>query len=383
MNAIILAAGLSSRMFASGANKPKALLPIFEIPNIERTIQILHCYSIQEIIILVPHGNKMFDYLISKYNCKIINVAKDNKNTLDTIQCALSFINDTFIIEGDVVCTKNIFKKFSNSTYYTIKYPFPEIDDWHPVLNKNGNIVSFNIEMNKNLPAIFGISFWKNKDCNILKAHLKKIKKELSQNDENIFWDNYISYILDKISIKTYEISPFDACEMNNYNEYLYAQKTCNDIVQNIIYFFNNTYFCSNNNEMFKIIFSPNNRINIIWLKKLLNYYNEDLDIHKANYNDFFADNEYSFIIENEKNKSIAFFSLIKNSNHIFLRRLYIDDIYRRKHIGTQIIKYINIYCNSLFKPLRVNIYDNKICEFYSRLGFKTLYTTYQLENKL
>lgn len=381
MNAIILAAGLSSRMFASGANKPKALLPILGIPNIERTIQILHCYNIQEIIILVPHGSKMFDYLVPKYNCRIINVEKDNKNTLDSIQCALSFINDTFIIEGDVVCTKNIFRKFSNSTYYTMRYPFPEVDDWHPILNKDGNITSFNIEKN-NLPAIFGISFWKNKDCNILRYHLKKVKKELPQNDKNIFWDNYITDILDKIDIKTYEISSLDAYEMNDYNEYVYAQKICADVIRNVTCFFNDTFFYSNNSEIFQIKFSSNNNINMIWLKKLLNYYNENLDITKINYNDFFAYNEFSFIIKNEYHENVAYFSLIDNSSYIFLRRLYIDNAYRKKHIGTQIIKYIYLYCNTLSKPLRVNIYDNKVYEFYKQLGFKKIYTTYQLENE-
>ena len=42
MNAIILAAGKSYRMFQTGGNIHKALLPIQNIPNIERTILILH-----------------------------------------------------------------------------------------------------------------------------------------------------------------------------------------------------------------------------------------------------------------------------------------------------------------------------------------------------
>ena len=54
MNAIILAAGNSLRMYQTGANIHKALLPIQNIPNIERTILMLQFCNITEIIIAVP-----------------------------------------------------------------------------------------------------------------------------------------------------------------------------------------------------------------------------------------------------------------------------------------------------------------------------------------
>lgn len=49
MNAIILAGGKSSSMYATGATVHKALLPIMGIPNIERTIMMLHDYHISDI----------------------------------------------------------------------------------------------------------------------------------------------------------------------------------------------------------------------------------------------------------------------------------------------------------------------------------------------
>ena len=63
MNAIILAAGNSSRMYESGGKLPKGLLPILSIPNIERTILMLHMIDIYEIIIAVPCHSSQFDYL--------------------------------------------------------------------------------------------------------------------------------------------------------------------------------------------------------------------------------------------------------------------------------------------------------------------------------
>jgi L-glutamine-phosphate cytidylyltransferase len=63
MNAIILAGGKSSSMYATGATVHKALLPIMGIPNIERTIMMLHDYHISDIIIAVSILNHDFDYL--------------------------------------------------------------------------------------------------------------------------------------------------------------------------------------------------------------------------------------------------------------------------------------------------------------------------------
>ncbi len=198
MNAIILAAGNSLRMYQTGANIHKALLPIQNIPNIERTILMLQFCNITEIIIAVPYQCTLFDYLAEKYSCKIIYKKKECANTLHTINDLLTYIDDTFIIEGDVVLAKNIFDIFENSTYYVMKYPKPEIDDWHPVLNQDGNVSTFQISQ-ENTAAIFGISFWAHKDCPLLISHLKQKAAIYDIQDPDIFWDNHIIEILDRI----------------------------------------------------------------------------------------------------------------------------------------------------------------------------------------
>ena len=72
MNAIILAAGLGSRFQDITKNNHKALLPIGGIPNVERTIQYLHESEIKDITIVVGHMHHLFNYLIDKYQVKLI-----------------------------------------------------------------------------------------------------------------------------------------------------------------------------------------------------------------------------------------------------------------------------------------------------------------------
>jgi CTP:phosphocholine cytidylyltransferase-like protein/N-acetylglutamate synthase-like GNAT family acetyltransferase len=379
VNAIILAAGNSLRMYQTGANIHKALLPIQNIPNIERTILMLQFCNITEIIIAVPYQCTLFDYLAEKYSCKIIYKKKECANTLHTINDLLTYIDDTFIIEGDVVLAKNIFDIFENSTYYVMKYPKPEIDDWHPVLNQDGNISTFQISQ-ENTAAIFGISFWAHKDCPLLISHLKQKAAIYDIQDPDIFWDNNIIEILDRISVKTYEISADVACEMNTYEEYKFAQEICKSAIYGSL-FFDNVTLRTENDIHFKICHSTEKETNIYWLDQLFNYYGEELfkDSRYLAYEDFFSTNEQVFIIK-IGSLEVGFFSFVHEKKYILLRRLYVSSNRRNKHIGTQIVRYIQLYSKFNSKEFRVNVYDDDAEKFYNYLGFKLKFKTFGLE---
>lgn len=384
MNAIILAAGNSLRMYQSGGHIHKALLPIQGIPNIERTILMLRCLHINKIIIAVPYQCKLFDYLEEKYSCVIYHKDQHCLNTLHTLVGLLPYIDDTFIIEGDVVLAKNVFDIFEHSTYYVMKYPNPEIDDWHPILNKYGNISSFEIGPQKTI-AIFGISFWTHKDCSLLISHLRRQALLYAPEDPHIFWDDNITELLDKIQIKTYEISNMSACEMNTYKEYQLAEALCNVTANDSSLFFDSIIFHTfKENTYYKIINSVAKDKNICWLNQLLRHYGEIMDTKKnTTYEEFFASDEMCYIVVNSCHEEIAFISLVKQKEYILLRRLYVNSSYRNKYIGTQIIHYVQLYSLFTSTELRINVYDNKAENFYKHLGFNLKFKTYSIKPEL
>lgn len=381
MNAIILAAGNSLRMYQTGATIHKALLPIQNIPNIERTILMLHCFNITEIIIAVPYKCTFFDYLKRKYSCKIFHKRKECRNTLHTLAYLLPYINDTYIIEGDVVLAKNIFDNFDNSTYYIMQYSNPSIDDWHPILDQNKNISSFQISQEKSA-AIFGISFWARKDCPFLISYLQQKSLLYDMQNPDIFWDDDIIELSDTIAIKTHEISANVACEMNTYTEYQFAQTLCKTMVCNSCCFFDNVSLRTNRDDTcYRIFCSADKRKNIYWLNQLFCYYEEMLEsTENWNYEDFFAPNELVCILKIASSEEVAFFSFVQEKKYILLRRLYIDSNYRNRHIGTQIVRYIQLYSKCSSKELRVNVYDENAEKFYKHLGFQKKFKTYGVE---
>ncbi len=376
MNAIILAAGKSSRMYKSGANLPKGLLPILGIPNIERTILMLHMLDVYEIIIAVPFDSVYFDYLVEKYSCVIIHIPLENKNTLTSMNYLIDYIGDSFIIEGDVVCSKNIFKIFEHSTYYVMNYAHPECDEWNVITDSDNNILNFEIGTHLT-PAIFGISFWIQKDCFLLKEYLKAQLQNGHADEKDFFWDDNIIELLGKICLKTYEIAPNTACEMNTVSEYQYAINLCKEMLISPSIYFNNS-FIRKNNTNFQICSSNDEEHNLVWLGKLFAYYNEYLDFKGPSlYNYWFNPKEFVFIIKNNKNQEVAFFSLVTEKDFILLRRLFIDFPFRAMGLGKLIISCILLFSLSCNKNLRVNVYDKTAAEFYVYLGAEKLFSTY------
>ncbi len=377
MNAIILAAGKSSRMYKSGADLPKGLLPILGLPNIERNILMLHMIDIYEIIIAVPFDSVHFDYLAEKYSCTVIHIPPENKNTLTSMNYLIEYIGNSFIIEGDVVCSKNIFKIFEHSTYYVMRYPHPECDEWNVITDADDNILNFEIGTHLT-PAIFGISFWIQKDSYLLKDYLK-VQLQNSQAAENeFFWDDNIIELLGKICLKAYEISPTIACEMNTMSEYQYAANLCKEMIASPKIYFDNSYV-RKNNKIFQIYSSNDKKRNLIWLGKLLACYNEDLNFTKKNlYNYWYNLKEFVFVVKNDKNKEIAFFSLVIRKDFILLRRLFINSHFRAMGLGKKIISCILLFSLSCNKNLRVNVYDKTAEEFYAHLGAKKIFSTFQ-----
>lgn len=376
MNAIILAAGNSSRMYESGGSLPKGLLPILGIPNIERTILMLHMIDIYEIIIAVPFHSSEFDYLTEKYSCTIIHVPLENKNTLTSMNYLLEYIDDSFIIEGDVVCSKNIFRTFEYSTYYVMRYIHPECDEWNVITDSYDNIIRFEIGTHFT-PAIFGISFWSQKDCLLLKAHLRLQLQKGYANEADFFWDDNISELLGKICLKIYEIDSGTACEMNTMSEYQYAISLCKKMLMFPDIFFNNSYVRKVNTN-FLICSSNDKENNLKWLDKLFAYCNETLVFKEPYYYDYwFNPKEAVYIIKDNENKEVAFFSFIIEKKFILLRRLFIDSSFRAMGLGKDLLNYLQLFALSCNKELRVNVYDEIAADFYVHMGAEKLFSTY------
>lgn len=122
-NAIILAAGMSTRFVPLNFEKSKGLLEVNGEPLIERQINQLREKGIKEIIVVVGHMKEQFEYLVDKYN--VILAPTDDyaiKNNHASVYAARKYLKNSIITSSDLYFSDNIFQTYAYDAYYCTIY---------------------------------------------------------------------------------------------------------------------------------------------------------------------------------------------------------------------------------------------------------------------
>ena len=150
MKAIILAGGRGKRLRPITDKIPKPLIPINNVPLIERTIKYLKKYGINEIIISSGYkSNQIEKFLKQKKNfsCKIIfSIEKSPLGTGGAIKKALKHVDEEsfIVLNGDIVTNidlRKILKKPNTIASNELKTKFGTMQI------KNNKILRFNEKM--------------------------------------------------------------------------------------------------------------------------------------------------------------------------------------------------------------------------------------------
>lgn len=118
-NAIILAAGMSTRFIPFNYEKPKGLLEVKGEVLIERQIRQLREKGIKEIIIVVGHMKEQFEYLIEKYGVNLVETDDYAiKNNHASVYAAREYLKNSIITSSDLYFSNNIFQSYAYDAYY-------------------------------------------------------------------------------------------------------------------------------------------------------------------------------------------------------------------------------------------------------------------------
>jgi CTP:phosphocholine cytidylyltransferase-like protein/thiamine kinase-like enzyme len=142
-NALILAAGTSSRLAPLSYDKPKALLLVKGEVMIERQIRQLQEAGIRDITIVAGYMKEKFFYLEKKFQVKIvINDEYHLKNNTSSIIRVKDRLKNTYIVYSDLYFTKNVFKSHVYASYYPSKMQYGYSHDYAYTTDRNGRITS-------------------------------------------------------------------------------------------------------------------------------------------------------------------------------------------------------------------------------------------------
>ncbi len=192
-NAIIMAAGVSSRFVPLSYDLPKALLKVKGEVLIERQIRQLKEAGISDIIVVVGYKKEMLFYLEEKYGVKIIvNPSFLEKNNIETIRLASVYIGNSYICCSDQYFDENPFSDYVYDSYYNCDYSSAKKKASYVSRDKNGFITDVKRKYGKGA-YLYGEAYW---DKEFAKAFLKLIQKHYEIGDydskywESLYYDN-------------------------------------------------------------------------------------------------------------------------------------------------------------------------------------------------
>lgn len=145
-NAVILAAGLSSRFAPISYEKPKGLLKVRGEVLIERQIEQLKAAGIDDITVVVGYKKEYFFYLRNKYDVEIVNndeyASRNNNGSLWRVRNKLG---NTYVCSSDDYFTENPFEAYVWKAYYSAQYAEGATKEWCITTGANNRITKVTV----------------------------------------------------------------------------------------------------------------------------------------------------------------------------------------------------------------------------------------------
>lgn len=159
-NAIIMAAGTSSRFAPLSFERPKSLFPVRGEILIERQIKQLKEAGINDIIVVTGYMKESFEYLKNKYGVHLVNNDEyPNRNNNGSIYAARKYLRNSYVCSSDNYFIKNPFENKVDESYYAAVYVDGPTDEWCLATDDEGYIQSATVG-GKNSWYMLGHTFW-------------------------------------------------------------------------------------------------------------------------------------------------------------------------------------------------------------------------------
>ena len=237
-NAVILAAGASTRFIPLSLEQPKGLFEVKGEKLIERQIQQLQEAGIKNITVVIGYKKEMFYYMEDKYGVKfIINDAFNIKNNIESLYLAKEELKNTYVCVSDSYFVENPFHQFEYRTFNAGISVKKEKDEIYVDTDSDGKIIAMEKGRSQG-QILLGHAFWK-KDFSDAFIALAEADREVGKYN-NEFWERLVKDYLNELPpmyFKEYTASSifeFDYFEELREFDVQYLGYTHSEIIRNI-----------------------------------------------------------------------------------------------------------------------------------------------------
>lgn len=237
-NAIIMAAGTSSRFVPLSAECPKGLVEVKGEVLIERQIRQLIGAGITDISLVVGYKADMFDYLRGKYGVKIVlNEDFARYNNTSSLIRVIDKLNNTFVCSSDNYFPENVFLKDSEDSYYSTLYAEGDTNEYCVTANADDYITDVRVGGRDAWYMVGHVFFNQEFSEAFRRIMIEEYKKDTTKQG---YWEDlYIRYIdqLPKMKINRYkkgEIQEFDSLDELRMFDSSYIENTRSSVIKTI-----------------------------------------------------------------------------------------------------------------------------------------------------
>lgn len=188
--AVIMAAGLGSRLRPVTLETPKPLIKIQGKMIIETIIEALYSKGIEDIYVIRGYMSEKFDILLEKYPDlhMLNNLSYDLGNNILSACLAGNLISNAFVMPADIwINNPDVFNPHQSCSN-VLGYKIDETDDWCIETDDSGKILRLS-PGGKNCYKDTGIFYWNSEDG----ITLSKFINQICSDKKN--WERYWSSV--------------------------------------------------------------------------------------------------------------------------------------------------------------------------------------------